>query len=395
MARHRIHPACWNEAGDAATVAAHAGGLAGSSGKVHYASMPRRLPKVTACQNCGTPVMGNYCPNCGQDCRDHAVSLRVLAGDLWAVLFTLDSRLIRTIIPLLFKPGELPLEYIRGRRARYVPPLRLFLFITLLLFFSITIRVNPIFDKSHDPSETPADSTAIAAAITNLEHLPAAVRSDRSDQLRLELLAALDQARAAADSSSASAADTAAGDDGDSAAGDLDSADDDGDSTASGGPVIRLGSLRNTTVMGQDITGSENRVIRGAFKLAPKMVFCLLPLFAALLALIYLRARRMFVEHLVFSLYYHAAFFLGFAIAALTNSQTAVLMIPPLGGLYLLLAMKRVYRQGWPKTLAKHFLLVSGYTLIFLFFMAIVMGSSAYLFQLAQQHRWILSLLGG
>jgi len=310
----------------------------------------------------------------------------VLFGDLWAELFTFDSRVFRSIAPLILKPGELTLEYTRGRRVRYIPPLRLFLFITIILFFLISIRVNPLLEENGDAA--PADSVAISNVISSLQELPAGAASERTAQLRQELLDELGATLGVRDSVLAGI--------GDSILTDLssDPAREETDTTTVEAGGIRAHATRSR-VMGKDVTGSEHEIVRGAIKLAPKMVFLLLPLFAALLALMYIRMRLLFIEHLVFSLHCHSILFLGFAIAALSSLWYIWLAIPPLGGLYLLFAMKRVYQQRWPKTLLKHFMLTSAYNLIFVSVLILIMGSSAYLLELAERHPWILGWLVG
>ena len=47
-----------------------------------------------------------------------------------------DSRLWRTLAALLFKPGHLTREFLAGRRARYLPPVRLYLVLSVLFFLS-------------------------------------------------------------------------------------------------------------------------------------------------------------------------------------------------------------------------------------------------------------------
>ncbi|WKZ67640.1 MAG: DUF3667 domain-containing protein [Flavobacteriales bacterium] len=87
------------------------------------------------CPNCGSVMApdAGYCSTCGQAAvGDNTFGhfLHQFLGDY----FTFDSKITRSLRPLLFKPGELTLEYIRGRRQRYVPPLRLFIFLSVLFF---------------------------------------------------------------------------------------------------------------------------------------------------------------------------------------------------------------------------------------------------------------------
>lgn len=91
-----------------------------------------------ACPNCNAPMPASaaYCSACGQAAMgEHTFKafLHQFLGDY----FTFDSKITRSLRPLLLKPGELTLEYMRGRRARYIPPLRLFIFLSVLFFLVV------------------------------------------------------------------------------------------------------------------------------------------------------------------------------------------------------------------------------------------------------------------
>ena len=86
------------------------------------------------CRNCGTEVTGEYCGHCGQ--REGRADRRFLdaAGEVVGDVFDLDSRFWKTLFFLLFRPGYLSAEFMAGRRARYLPPLRLYLVISFVIF---------------------------------------------------------------------------------------------------------------------------------------------------------------------------------------------------------------------------------------------------------------------
>jgi hypothetical protein len=65
------------------------------------------------------------------------MSLRRFLTDWLGDVLSFDSRLSRSLAPLVAKPGFLTQEYLAGRRARYVPPLRLFVFFSLVMFLAI------------------------------------------------------------------------------------------------------------------------------------------------------------------------------------------------------------------------------------------------------------------
>ena len=86
-----------------------------------------------ACLNCGTPLVGNHCHNCGQAAHVHK-TIAAFFHDLLHGVFHFEGKIWRTVPMLAFKPGRLTREYIDGRRASYVSPIALFLFAVFLTF---------------------------------------------------------------------------------------------------------------------------------------------------------------------------------------------------------------------------------------------------------------------
>lgn len=75
-----------------------------------------------------------FCPNCGQAHKDKVVHFKQFILDFLGDYFTFDSLIIRSVRPLLFNPGFLTNEFLEGRRVRYIPPLRMFIFISIVFF---------------------------------------------------------------------------------------------------------------------------------------------------------------------------------------------------------------------------------------------------------------------
>jgi hypothetical protein len=95
---------------------------------------------------------------------------------------------------------------------------------------------------------------------------------------------------------------------------------------------------------------------------APKGVFLMMPLFAFILKLLYVRRKRFYVEHFVFALHVHSMAFVLFTAGMLAGPDT------PLPGilamwmvLYVFLAMKKVYAQGIIRTFLKFSALAGAY----------------------------------
>ena len=76
----------------------------------------------------------NYCYNCGQENHDKRVTVGLLVKDLLAESWTLDNKALKSLWPLITKPGFLTREFMNGKRVSYNKPLRLYLFISFVYF---------------------------------------------------------------------------------------------------------------------------------------------------------------------------------------------------------------------------------------------------------------------
>lgn len=81
----------------------------------------------TKCENCSADLRGPFCHSCGQRAEPLPTSMLGYLGRLMTGIVGYDSRVLRSFIGLLFRPGLLTVEYIRGRRIHYVEPLQIYL----------------------------------------------------------------------------------------------------------------------------------------------------------------------------------------------------------------------------------------------------------------------------
>ena len=95
---------------------------------------PHLIAPGTPCANCGAVLEGAYCHSCGQLAEDFHRSLRALFVEAVESFFDLDGRVWRTLPRLLLRPAGLTRDYLAGRRAFQIPPLRLFLIVILVFF---------------------------------------------------------------------------------------------------------------------------------------------------------------------------------------------------------------------------------------------------------------------
>ena len=117
------------------------------------------------CRNCGAQLLGPHCHACGQAARNPFGRLRDAAADVFEAAFDVDGRILRTLRDLLV-PGRLAINYLAGRRARYVAPIRLFVVLSVLTCFVAhwastggALRIDL----------TDMDNSEIAAATTEAE----------------------------------------------------------------------------------------------------------------------------------------------------------------------------------------------------------------------------------
>src|SRR5688572_11245293 len=90
------------------------------------------------CANCSTPMVGEYCYNCGQEeFTARAFSMKVFFSHMLDELFDMDSKAIKTVRYLITKPGFLTEEYWKGHIKRYLLPLKFYLFIAFVFYLMI------------------------------------------------------------------------------------------------------------------------------------------------------------------------------------------------------------------------------------------------------------------
>lgn len=96
------------------------------------------------CKNCDTEFVGHFCPNCGQSVRELDQPFNVLIIDLLGNMWAFDTRVVKTIKSLLVQPGQMALDYVAGKRARYMPPFRLYIFISFFFFLLLNISTSRV-----------------------------------------------------------------------------------------------------------------------------------------------------------------------------------------------------------------------------------------------------------
>ena len=337
-----------------------------------------QLPDHTDCLNCGAELRGQYCGDCGQRATSRLISLWELLRDGFGDLLDLDSRLWRTLIPLLVRPGKLTLDYLQGRRARYMPPFRMYLVLSVVFF--IVAFFDPQDDLSllfePEPEPTPEEHQE------QQEQRDAALgeAQEAIDELAAEGVLSAEQAERARDGIEDSDGGPKITFYGDDEAGlNFQYDEDTGDCAVTG--IERLPEWVQRRLTKERLEGMCERIGADEGKTfgdllldnIPIALIVLLPLMALVLMGLYPLSRRYFVEHLLFFVHFHAFFFLILTLQIRVGRVGPMLFIPePIVILvlvaaslyipvYLYKAMRRVYGQGHLLTLTKYIVLTVTY----------------------------------
>ena len=308
---------------------------------------PRRLAGSAQCLNCGTPLEGPFCYYCGQPDKNFMRFFPALLREFLEDFLELDSRFMRTMKPLLFLPGKLTRDYLDGKRFRYTPPLRLYIFSSMAFFIlaamlagnAITLDSSVFTDSGSDP----------------------AVSVDATDAEKLE--------------------------------------DDDDIININGAPWDKESNpliipfmpdfvndwvndeIEESPQKGKEIEANPNLIIDKVFDVLPATMFVLLPLAALLFKFWYLFARKYYIEHLILALHNHSFLFVVFLLSMVLNSLAGWLEPTAEGRItttvgwiniaiftwipvYFLWSLKRVYQQSWTLTVAKYFVISLSYLIL-------------------------------
>jgi hypothetical protein len=116
-----------------------------------------------ACVTCGTSVSTTHCPDCGESViRARDLGLRKLIIEAFHSFTDVDSRLLRSVRALLFRPGALTTAYLEGPRKPYIAPFQLFLLANLLFFAVQSTTRDKIFSTPLDSHLHGQDWSALA-----------------------------------------------------------------------------------------------------------------------------------------------------------------------------------------------------------------------------------------
>ncbi|WLI88633.1 DUF3667 domain-containing protein [Massilia sp. R2A-15] len=256
------------------------------------------------CLNCGAAVANNFCSVCGQETVPHVPSVREFFHEFIGHYVALEGKLWNTLALMIFRPGRLTADYIAGRRARYVAPLRLYL--TLSVLFFALLHYGPTEFKVVKPAAEAPNRIGLT--------------DKKPDANTVRINSKLIGVNPAWDA-----------------------------------------RIQQITAMPTD---EAFALVRSKFfAYVPYAMFLIMPLFALYLKLLYLGSGRRYGEHMLFALHTNGFAFLllGLIWVAPWTWLGTALFIWLLA--YLPMAMRRVYGGSRKATAARWFVLMAMYTI--------------------------------
>ena len=262
---------------------------------------------------------------------------------LWQLIqeaFEVDGRITQSLYLLFLKPGALSTAFSNNQRASFISPIRLYLFTSILFFFVAALEAPDIrnSDFTIDPPEevTEIDSVSVTKFKETLdpkfhEHVDRIMAGEGFSRDTLtNYINEYVAPRTAAPTSFEAFFDE-----------------------------------RVVSTLDDPFGFAEDFVEQ-----LPVALFFLVPAYALLLKLLYVRQKKYYVEHFVFALHLHSFAFILF---------TTMLLIPdteaqPWAGIetavqlgffvYYFVALKRYYNQGALKTTFKYIFLLNAYSVL-------------------------------
>lgn len=338
----------------------------------------RKLAGSDQCLNCGTELKGPFCYYCGQPDRNFMRFFPALLRDLMEDLLDLDSRFMRTLKPLLFKPGRLTRDYMNGRRFRYAPPMRLYIFSSIMFFLlaallsSDAIKLSSVENDQgivHFSADSAEEQQKVEEALSNL---PPGVRE------HIDVDQALDEAGEAEVDNPGFGLE------------DIQFNDEPWDRETNPVAIKWLPDWINDRIndeiegspqKAEQINENPNLIVDKVFDILPATMFVLLPVVALIFKFWYLFAKRFYVEHLIFSLHNHSFLFVSLILILLANvtynmlsnhgyltaatgAEWLAALISIWIPVYLLVSLRVVYQQGWLLTMGKFFVIGISYLML-------------------------------
>ncbi|MBK9638372.1 MAG: DUF3667 domain-containing protein [Bacteroidetes bacterium] len=315
----------------------------------------KKIVRASKCLNCETPLnieSDNFCPTCGQVNNTKKETAIGLVKELVEEFLHLDSKVIKSLVPLLFKPGFLTVDYINGKRARYFHPVRMFLIVTVIMFIVAGFSNTKEDEISKNKKQAEAsDTSKVNSDAVKLEN--DSIYSFNTETLEFEKE---EKNSSGIDNANFYWAFGSVKIQRDTLQHYLDQGITDPSALMDTFKIEK--TFFNTIFFSQAIKSQlagKDKIIDYYKHKLPWLLFSLMPVFAFVLYLFYIRRKIFFVDHLIYAFHLHTATFVVIILQDLItwlsplNSDVLSYYIP----IYYFISLKKVYGQSIPKTIFK------------------------------------------
>ncbi len=298
------------------------------------------------CLNCNAPLAGEFCHECGQSGHSLRRPFWSLLGESLETFFAIDGRIAKTLPDLLLKPGRITRAYLDGKRARFIPAFRLYVLASLIFFVIMPLvtgqglNINVGTTGSMEDARAAVEQDYADGELTEAEYNEAIGALDQVEQMwkgGIPGLIPRDRTTPEPDA------------DGNAPA------EDEWEGIM---PKSAMDAVREAGEAGDEdaarfaeVASDPRRLFARTLEWVPRLMFVMLPLYALLLALVYLWRRQfLFFDHLIVSLHFHSALFfamsVGFLASLLIGVGWAVLALIVYSNWYLYRLNRVVYARG-------------------------------------------------
>jgi hypothetical protein len=304
----------------------------------------------------------NYCPNCGQKNHEIKIPLSHLLHEFVEGIFHFDSKSLHSITNLLFRPGQLSKEFIDGKRVKYVPPIRFYIFISFIFFLLISVTAGNFFKSSSSKKGT---ATGISIAFFSTD---SKISDAEKAQFSPAQLDSLEDVRLKLSSRELVGLDDTA--------------------IAKAMQERRIPQTKTNLYLAHQLAKIGNNENGEFAHLVVKSIsyamFILMPLYALILYLFYRKRTGYFIETMIISIHVHCFIFLLFAIIIVITRAFGTPYFFLLGLLlslfYTYKAYRHIFAQHWFLTAVKTTAIALIYGFVTLFGMLVTMMLSVMIF---------------
>jgi hypothetical protein len=325
------------------------------------------------CLNCGEILPGLYCTNCGQKDVSYSKPLGSVLSLFFDSWFSVDNRTLRSIFPLLFKPGYLSAQFVAGRRMSYASPIKLYLFSSICYFFlfNISLRTDSMADAYSAYNEKMLNQALLNQqdAINKAEALRNTYRADLPAN-KEDTASNKEDTPSIKEDTASNKEDTASNIEGAA-------------SNKEGALLIPKTSVTSNVPSKNKLAGRIGEKVKNPENLRSSLIkgfsymfFVLMPLFALLLKWIMGKKKQYYFDHLVLAVHFHAFALLFFSFLLLTRMILGLTITEYLflvAVLYFIVSVKRFYCENWVRTIARSIVVIG----VYVFFFTIVLVSTS------------------